>query len=580
MAAMKKLFLITLSLALFFMLRQAVETEAQSLSYEVGQKHLKRLKDKFGWAKEKAVTGRVEKIFGRVCLAADIDPAGVKVFVANSRELNALSLPGGFVVIHRGLYDLCDNDDELAFILAHELAHLAANHHDNMETALAGFAAEFGLGRRLPREISGQKEIEADQKGVIFGAVAGYDPRGAFTILDKAIAKLDAGRVPKEVRKQKIGERLRAATDKIDLFHLGLLFFYRGDLSAAEGAFRNFLSVYESSEVYNNLGVVYHRRASHTSSDSCRSGPPTIKSSPLLDIRTTAEKLSVKAGTGKERCDDQNYREWLHKAISRYKKAGRLNPNHTKALINLGIAYDDLEEYDTAVSVYKKALKFGESLKELHNNLGVAYIYLKEFEKASKSLNRALDLDKDFAPPYFNLGVLEELAGGRNKKAEDFFKKFLKKGKGRSSGRPLHYARGKAGNVFSVDKTGTLEREIVLSLDSIEGIEWETPRKKVREKLGPPDVEWAVSADPEIIVNKYEDKGLWVVYKEGKVLRLAANKGNYRTHDGLAVGTAYDSLVKTAEIAGARPAKLYIRDGRRLFVGSRSTGKIIQWMVF
>lgn len=54
--------------------------------------------------------------------------AGYHVLVLDSDEVNALSAPGGFIFITRGLLRLCQDEDTLAGILAHEIGHISARH--------------------------------------------------------------------------------------------------------------------------------------------------------------------------------------------------------------------------------------------------------------------------------------------------------------------------------------------------------------------------------------------------------------------------------------------------------------------
>lgn len=63
--------------------------------------------------------------------AADADIAGVKwtLYLLDSPDIaNAVCLPSGDIFIHSGLLNVCRNQDELAFILSHEVAHVVMNH--------------------------------------------------------------------------------------------------------------------------------------------------------------------------------------------------------------------------------------------------------------------------------------------------------------------------------------------------------------------------------------------------------------------------------------------------------------------
>jgi len=112
--------------------------------------------------------------------------------VIQSPQINAAVLPGGKVVVYSGLLNILEQEDELAFVLAHEVAHVVARHPDERMTtsSLLGlfnvlFFMLFGLnidgvlvlGLQLP--FSRRSETEADLIGLQIMARSCYDPRWA-----------------------------------------------------------------------------------------------------------------------------------------------------------------------------------------------------------------------------------------------------------------------------------------------------------------------------------------------------------------------------------------------------------------
>jgi predicted Zn-dependent protease len=122
----------------------------------------------------------------------------------DSKEINAWCMPGGKVVIYTGLLPVTQNETALAIVMGHEIAHSVAKHgNERMSQALVqqlgGMALEIALAQK-PKEtqdlfmlsygigsevgamlpFSRQQETEADQYGLIFAAMAGYDPREAI----------------------------------------------------------------------------------------------------------------------------------------------------------------------------------------------------------------------------------------------------------------------------------------------------------------------------------------------------------------------------------------------------------------
>jgi beta-barrel assembly-enhancing protease len=126
--------------------------------------------------------------------------------VIEGPELNAFALPGGHVFIYTGLIRVADEEDELAAVIAHEIAHVAARHmtcratKSEMATIAAtlggimggpgwtGYAIRQAAGLGLPMtflSFSRHDESEADYLGTQYMYAAGYDPNGTISIFEK-----------------------------------------------------------------------------------------------------------------------------------------------------------------------------------------------------------------------------------------------------------------------------------------------------------------------------------------------------------------------------------------------------------
>ena len=113
----------------------------------------------------------------------------------------AFCLPGGFIFVSRSLVELCErSEDEIAFILGHEMAHIIQGHVmermiSNSAIAAASRAApirdvltaslrELGI-KFLETAYSQDQESEADRLGVRLAISAKYDPHGAIRVLSR-----------------------------------------------------------------------------------------------------------------------------------------------------------------------------------------------------------------------------------------------------------------------------------------------------------------------------------------------------------------------------------------------------------
>ena len=122
--------------------------------------------------------------------------------VLDTPSINAMAFPGGIVVLTRGLYTLLTSEDELAAVLAHEIAHVNRRHQwkviqQQKLVALAGDAVTRSdpgrstklvadLGAKLiARGLDKSAEFEADRDGVVIAARAGYDSSALIAVMER-----------------------------------------------------------------------------------------------------------------------------------------------------------------------------------------------------------------------------------------------------------------------------------------------------------------------------------------------------------------------------------------------------------
>ncbi|HWS88233.1 MAG TPA: M48 family metallopeptidase [Pyrinomonadaceae bacterium] len=154
------------------------------------------------------ITEYINRVGQNVVLHSDSKiPFTIKVI--DSDEVNAFALPGGFFYVNKGLILAADNEAEVAGVMAHEIAHVAARHA--MENQAKGMIAQGlmiagsiflgGWGGLLINQ-AGQfgallsfmkfnrsAESEADMLGVQYLWAAGYDPNAMSTMFEKLSAK-------------------------------------------------------------------------------------------------------------------------------------------------------------------------------------------------------------------------------------------------------------------------------------------------------------------------------------------------------------------------------------------------------
>src|SRR5262249_4449638 len=135
---------------------------------------------------------RVREVTERIKKAAAIEPLqdeinlnlkgyhfDWEVNVVQDRKINAFCLPGGKVIVYTGILQVVENDDQLATVLAHEIAHALA-HHGSERIAREQRQGTGGLAMLAGLSYDRMQESEADHIGVFLMTFAGYDPRQAI----------------------------------------------------------------------------------------------------------------------------------------------------------------------------------------------------------------------------------------------------------------------------------------------------------------------------------------------------------------------------------------------------------------
>lgn len=153
------------------------------------------------------VTEYINRVGQNIVLHSDAKvPFTIKVVV--SEEINAFALPGGYFYVNTGLMLAADNEAELAGVMAHEIAHVAARHAvENVSKSqllqfasiplifaggVGGALGQLGASLGLPLaffKFSRGAEKEADILGAQYAWASGYDPNSMLTFFEKLQAK-------------------------------------------------------------------------------------------------------------------------------------------------------------------------------------------------------------------------------------------------------------------------------------------------------------------------------------------------------------------------------------------------------
>lgn len=127
-------------------------------------------------------------------------------------QVNAFCMPGGKIVVYEGILPVCQNEPSLAIVLGHEIAHAVAKHsaeqmsksiRQQYGTQIMATVLEQAAGTNTAQaaaalassgfsffnlKYSRDNESEADHMGLVFAAMAGYDPNTAITFWQRMAA--------------------------------------------------------------------------------------------------------------------------------------------------------------------------------------------------------------------------------------------------------------------------------------------------------------------------------------------------------------------------------------------------------
>jgi predicted Zn-dependent protease len=78
--------------------------------------------------KDRKIVEPIQQMVRKICSDNNIIPSSINVHVVENKEINAFAMPGRHLVVHTGLIDFADDEDEIAGVIAHEIAHIESGH--------------------------------------------------------------------------------------------------------------------------------------------------------------------------------------------------------------------------------------------------------------------------------------------------------------------------------------------------------------------------------------------------------------------------------------------------------------------
>lgn len=162
----------------------------------------------------------VETYFRQRGLSARLNGYSWQFNLIDNDTPNAWCMPGGRIAVYSGILPYTLDDNGLAVVIAHEIAHAVAEHGNermsqSLLTQMGGMALSsalgsqpektrqlwlnaFGVGSQIAYVLpySRTQEYEADRLGLVFMAMAGYNPSAALDFWERMMAKKDRASMP------------------------------------------------------------------------------------------------------------------------------------------------------------------------------------------------------------------------------------------------------------------------------------------------------------------------------------------------------------------------------------------------
>ncbi|MDA8122384.1 MAG: M48 family metalloprotease [Deltaproteobacteria bacterium] len=321
-----------------------------------------------GFYRDRALEEYVQGVGMRVARVSHRPNLNYRYRVLNSSVPNAFALPGGFIVLNRGLLVNLKSEAEMAAVLGHETGHVTAKHslagYQRAIAAnllLAGVSVAAG-GRAGVMELSGvtaslfengfsrDQEREADWLGIDYMVKAGYNPEGAIRLQEYFFTQLEGGKNPMFV----------------------------------EGLFRTHPF---SKERLDNARALIAQRYPGTARNPKYTFNETIFKEKTARLREVQKAYDI-ADEGDKLFKEKRYPE----ALAKYEQAIAREPGQASFHSSAGRSHLVRNDYPAAENSLREAIRIDEEFFEPHFLLGVLRYQRKDYRGSIPELSRSMDL--------------------------------------------------------------------------------------------------------------------------------------------------------------------------------------------
>jgi predicted Zn-dependent protease len=400
----------------------------------------------------------------RLTAAASDKPMGVRVVLLDWSLVNAFAVPGGQIILTRGLVQRAGASDEVAGVLAHELGHTLELHPE------AGIIRVVGLSAALQLALAGSQgtisnigliltqlrytriaEREADAHALRMLKGAGISAKGFGDFFERLESNKPGEEAGKSASELEMILRTHPPTaERIAMVRAQPSYPATPALSADDWR-----------ALREACGPPTARPAPSAPPAAGPTAPgPTASRAPTNPTPTPPITVRPDTEAGREIAEATNAlvtnpndvaalqkraraytKENRHEqALGDYTKASELKPDDAALHYGRGTALQNLRRYEEALRAYDEALRLAPGHANARNNHGNANRALKRYDAALQDFDELVRIQPDFVHAYFNRGLVYRDMS-RNEEAIRDFDAALARDKGYTA---AHTTRGMA----------------------------------------------------------------------------------------------------------------------------------------
>ena len=416
---------------------------------ELSREFLKVVLTQFPLIKDPLIVGYVNDVGQKVVSVLPPQPFTYRFYVIKEDSYNAFASPAGHIFINSGLIEAMEHEEELAGVIAHEIAHVSLRHISKKigrskkigmvtlagviagvllgsggaaEAASAVTMGTLAAGQSVALAYSRDDESEADQIGLEYLNRAGYSSKGLLTVLNKMRSRqwFTSEQIPTYLQTHPASEARMVYIDMwfakhekvhaninpypFERAHTWLVAAY-GDENAALKQFESDVKNHpENSLAHYGYGLILAKTGNRESAiDHLRAA-----------LEKNAFDIYIMRDLGRIYYRDGRYQE----ALDILHSAESLAPNNPQRLFYLGRTQIETGRLKEAVVTFEKLISTNAGYTKAYYSLGETYSKLGRLDYAHYYLGIYYTMDSDFKNAAFHLKKALETMNDPGKRAK------------------------------------------------------------------------------------------------------------------------------------------------------------------